>query len=210
MIPRQHFVNFKLDNVKMFVDRALSIEDDYVRIASGEEPIEIPLNEHDPFGQYESAVDILISYQDIVARAALNEINLIVEYELKMIATFIEHKRLGKKFHETWIKKRDIARKIIEKTFGIKLDSISGSSDVEIVRKAINAHKHDDGYLKKWEPDIWKHVMAQKKYKLDVEIISRYVDSAKDFLAEIPGERPDFGVDGTRRFKINNILGSKL
>ena len=119
MISRQWFVNHALNNVELFVNRALSVDDKYVRIASGDPEFFAELQkEFEGFesedtqledilsGEYERATDILLDYQEIVTRAALNEINSIVEYELKLLASFALSKRLDKSLAECWINDR--------------------------------------------------------------------------------------------------------
>lgn len=221
MLDTGWHVRYKLDNVKMFINRALSVDDKYIRIAANqplpgdyeEYETDQEISENDPdddpgFAEYEKAVDIVLSYQEIVARAALNEINLIVEYELKRIASFIKVKNSGKSWQEAWINSRKSACKLIENTTGIELKNLSGAGEVEKVRKIINSFKHDDGYSEEYEPYAGEHVEMQKQYKLDFDEIIKYADAAKSFLKAIPGERPKYAEDIPRRMKFNRDIGS--
>ena len=225
MIKRRWFVIDKLNNVHIFIERALSVHDDYVRIVDGdyEFPDEFTggANDKKPkeqdetynfgeedmlFAEYEKALYVLMEYNDIVARAALNEINSIIEYELKLIASVTLSKKTGKSLRESWQKNRTEAEAIIEDNYVIKLSELAGYKEVEKVRKIINAYKHDEGYSKdEYEPfgsiaDIYSEV--QKKYKLDIEDILEYVDLAKQFIQALPDTDLELGGDYVRRLKI--------
>lgn len=215
MLDSQWYVDYKLENVRMFVNRALSVDDKYIRIATEnaqagdftEYELEIgsqddDFDDYDPqFAEYERAVDIVLSYGEIVARAALNEINLIVEYELKVIASFIEIERTGKPWQEMWIGKREKACKVVESAHSIKLENLAGYNEVEEVRKIINAYKHDGGYSKEYEPWLRDYFSKRRQHKLDFDKIYQYIDAAKVFLRSIPGNRPKLGESDIRLIK---------
>jgi len=204
----------------MFINRALAVDDKYIRIATenaqagdfteyeienGNQDDEF--DDYDPqFAEYEHAVDIVLSYQEIVARAALNEINLIVEYELKVIASFIETKRSSKSWQEMWIDKREKACKVIEAAYNIKLDNLAGANEVDEVRKVINAYKHDDGYSKEYESLFGDYFRKRKQYKFDFDKINQYIDAAQVFLRSIPGQRPQTGEAELRLIKQSGNL----
>ncbi len=222
MFDTRWYAIYKLENVKMFINRALSVDDKYIRIASGEaqaedyevyeldnETDENDFDDDPGFAEYERAVDIVLFYQEIVARGALNEINLIVENELKIIASYSRHKRTGKPLDKCWIKERKVACKEIENSYNIKFKDLPGYLEVDKVREIINAYKHDEGYSGEYEPFAGKYAEVQKQYKLNTDEIIEYVDSAKKFLGAIPGERLRSGEDFPRRLKINTNFGSK-
>jgi len=204
----------------MFINRALAVDDKYIRIATENAQVgdfteyevengnqDGDFDDYDPqFAEYERAVDIVLSYQEIIARAALNEINLIVEYELKVIASFIETKRSGKSWQEMWIDKREKACKVIETAYNIKLDNLAGANEVDEVRKVINAYKHDDGYSKEYESLFGDYFRKRKQYKFDFDKINQYIDSAKIFLRSIPGQRPTIGEADLRLIKQSDNL----
>ena len=222
MISRQWFVNHALESVKIFVNRALSVDDEYVHIANGDPEFFSELQkEHEGFesegfesegveledilfGEYERAVDTLLDYQEIVVRAALNEINAIVEYEIKLTSSFALSERLSKSLAECWINERGKACKTIKDIYGIEVESLPGYLEVEHVRKVINAYKHDEGYSKEdYEPFFVGYM--QKKYELDPDEIPKYVDAAKKFLSSLPGEEPSLGSDAIKRFRHNRF-----
>jgi len=220
MLDPQWYANYKLENVRMFINRALAVDDKYIRIATENAQVgdfteyevengnqDGDFDDYDPqFAEYERAVDIVLSYQEIIARAALNEINLIVEYELKVIASFIETKRSGKSWQEMWIDKREKACKVIETAYNIKLDNLAGANEVDEVRKVINAYKHDDGYSKEYESLFGDYFRKRKQYKFDFDKINQYIDSAKIFLRSIPGQRPTIGEADLRLIKQSDNL----
>jgi hypothetical protein len=220
MISRQWFVHHSLENVRIFVNRALSVDDEYVRIANGDPEFFSELQkgfedfesedrelEDIMFGEYERAVDTLLDYQEIVVRAALNEINAIVEYELKLISSLALSKHSSISLADCWIGERGKACKTIKDIYDIEVESLPGYLVVEYVRKMINAYKHDEGYIKEdYEPFFVGYM--QKKYKLDPDEISKYVDAAKSFISALPGEKTNLGDDAIKRFR-HNKFGSK-
>jgi len=229
MISRQWFVNHALDNVELFVNRALSVDDKYVRIANRDpeffaelqkdfesfKPEDLEGYESEVieledilFGEYERAVDALLDYQEVVVRAALNEINSIIEYELKLLASFALSEQSGKPLAKCWINDRKKACKEINKIYGVEIENFFGYSQVERVRKIINAYKHDDGYSNEDYEPFFVSYFKQKKYELNPNEISEYVDAAKKFLTALPGKKPSLGIDTAKRIKKNNF-GSK-
>ena len=215
MLDSQWYVDYKLENVRMFINRALAVDDKFIRIATDNAQVgdfteyeienenqDDDIDDYDPqYAEYEHAVDIVLSYGEIVARAALNEINLIVEYELKVIASFIETERTGKSWQEMWIDKREKACKVIETAYSIKLENLAGANEVDEVRKIINAYKHDDGYSKEYESWFGDYFRKQKQYKFDFDKINQYIHAAKVFLRAIPGKRPKIGEPELRLIK---------
>ena len=223
MISRQWFVNHALNNIELFVNRALAVDDDYVRIANGDpeffaelqkefESIESEDVELEDilFGEYERATDALLDYQDIVVRAALNEINSIIEYELKVHSSFALSKQSGKSLAECWVKDREKACKTVKEIYGIEIDGLPGYFEIEEVRKMINAYKHDDGYSKEDYEPFFMNYVKQKKYQLNPNKISDYVNAAKKFLSALPGETINLGSDVIKRLKIDNSGSESL
>ncbi len=202
MIYRRSFVIGKLDNARMFVERAFNVHDDYVRIAKGD--YEFPEGMQGEM-LYENALDTLMAYQDIVLRAAFNEINAIVEYELKLIASTTLSQETGKSLQESWYRDRKKAVRKIECSYDIKLSELSGYQDVELVRKTINAYKHDKGYSENEYELLVNHdsihAEIQKKYELDIDI-ENCIESAKAFIRALPNLNLQLGDDEGRRVKI--------
>ena len=69
----------------------------------------------------------------------------------------------------------------------------------------INAYKHDDGYSKEDYEPFFVNYVKQKKYQLNPDKISNYVDAAKKFLGALPGEKLGLGSDVIKRLKKNNF-----
>jgi hypothetical protein len=67
----------RLNSIKMFLDRAFLVNDDYVKIIDKSYSEE----EWEAFGEeeYERSWDLLLDYQDIVFRAVVWEINALIE-----------------------------------------------------------------------------------------------------------------------------------
>ena len=220
---RRWFVNSKLDGVELFIKRALAVEDKYTQIVNGEyefpddsnDQSSIANNDIDDFDaldaedimflEYDHANDVLRFYEEIVFRAALNEINSIVEYELRNIASIAKAEESKEPLSKSWVNARDIGVviKIIETAHKIKLTNLPGYVNVEKVRKIINAYKHDDGYSKEYEPFAGNWADMQIKYELKFENIIDYVHSAKEFLLALPNVGAKVGEDVTRRLRIN-------
>lgn len=218
---RRWSVNSKLDGVELFVKRALAVEDKYTQIVNGEyefhgdpnDPSSIENNDIDDidaldaedvaFLEYDEANDILRFYEEIVLRVALNEINSIVEYELKSIASTAKSKQLGKPVGDCWINNRGEARNLIEEVYKIQFETLSGFANVDWVREIINAYKHDDGYSKEYEPFVGHWIEKQKKYELNFDDILDYVHNAKEFLLALPDVGSTVVEDMARRTKIN-------
>jgi DNA-directed RNA polymerase subunit H (RpoH/RPB5) len=194
VMPIKHFA-VQLGVIRMFLDRALSVYGEYVRVLDKEYTEE----EWDEYGEaeYDEATDILLFYQEIVTRAALYELNALVEHELRCMAESIERKHSGEVEQENKRLNRGEARRIIEKEYGIKLQDLPRSQDVDEIRKIVNAYKHEDGYGSEYDgSDLI--VEVQKRYELDPDEIPKYVDSVGEFLNALPGELSNLGHPGPK------------
>ena len=177
--------------IKMFLERALKVDDEYIRMLDKEYTEE----EWDEFGEaeHDHAVDILLDYQAIVTRAVLGELNALVEYELKWVARTIQRQHHGLS-HRTEKKiTREKARKIIEDEHSIELKYLPGFDKVEEIRKVVNAYKHDDGYSGEYEPFLVMFI--EKKYELDLDMIDECMQAVDEFLSALPGSKLNLGED---------------
>ena len=149
----------RLEGIRIFLTRTLSVDDEYVRVFY-KEYTEEDWDEHGEV-EYDRATDVLLDYQEIVTRAALGELNALVEYELKWIAESVQRRRK----EEPRQLSRGGARRIIEDEYGINLKDLPGFSEVDQVREIVNAYKHDDGYS--GEYDSIGIGYMEKRYQLD-------------------------------------------
>lgn len=182
---------FRLASIRIFLDRAFKVDDEYLR-AFGKEYTD---KEWDAVGEvkHDYAVDVLLAYQDIVTRAALGELNSLVEYELKWIARSVLEKRESVPMSESSRISRGRARRLIESEYGISLNELPGFSEVDEVRKIVNAFKHDDGYSGEYVPFFLG--FKEKKFKLDPDQAMKYLEAVREFLVALPGELSDLGDD---------------
>jgi len=175
----------------MFLERAFKVNDEYIHVLDKEYTQE----EWDDFGEaeHDRAFDALLAYQEIVTRAALWELNALVEYELKWAAKSIRRKQQGTSLEVEKKLTRESACKIIESEFGIELEHLPGFNEVDEIRKISNAYKHDDGYSGKYEPFFIGSI--EKKYELDPDAAKRYLSAVSEFLRALPGSRLNLGED---------------
>jgi hypothetical protein len=170
---------YKLEVIEAFLRRALSVEDEYTHAL-----------DHDPAGEpsaddWECAGDILIGYYQIVVRAALNELNALVELELSLLAR--QHMgEIGKsKSRLTW----PAIRRIVEREYDIDLDALPHAADVKRLHVLVNAYKHDDGF----------GVHTLRRYELEWDDAVSLLASVRGFLSALPGRRetmPEHRVKG--------------
>lgn len=177
-----------LESISVFLHRALSVRDGHVEALEREYSEE----EWDDFGEVDTdrATNVMISYQEIVTRAAISELNAIVEYELKWRAKAIlqkSEKKVPKRLS------RGVARTIIESELGIDISSLSGFTEVDEIRKISNAYKHDAGYSGEYEPRY--HGFIEIRYPLDPELVKGYLQGAREFILGLPGRGPYLGED---------------
>ncbi|XGV87095.1 MAG: hypothetical protein ACAF42_16495 [Limnothrix sp. BL-A-16] len=189
----RHF-SARLSAISMFIDRAFKVDDAKInsvnRAYTPEEWQRFGAAEHD------RATSLLLDYEGIVLRAALSELNSVVEYELKWVVRSIYQKKYGS--HRDYRRKlshKTIAEiyRIIEREFQVKIETLPGFQDVEAMRKVVNAYKHDDGYSGQYQPFLT--ISIEKKYELDIQMVRDYLQAVEVFLQALPGERLQLGQD---------------
>jgi hypothetical protein len=180
-------MHLKLQIIEMFLNRAISVEDEYTQVfrrgyTNGDWHKEL---------EGERAGDILLGYQDIVIRAALGELNALVELELKHLAWTILEKK-GESPKKKQKLGRGTARRVIEEHYGIRFDDLPGFAEVDHVRKVINAYKHGDGLNN-------EYTFLPERYELEWEGALHSVEAVREFLWTLPGDRATLG-DSMVRF----------
>ena len=140
----------------------------------------------------------MLFYQEIVCRAALGELNSLVEYELKLAAQNIR-KRSGAN------KKANIGNR--EKAVknnrgdGLELEKLPGYSVVEDIRKTINSYKHEDGYSGKYKNFAGHYVKLEERHELQPESVLNFIDLVDEFILALYKYYPD--IEEEPRIKIN-------
>ncbi len=116
--------------------------------------------------------------ESLAMRAALNEINSLVEWELSSLGVvpFSKEPLKKNKLRLVWDLKRDDLHRLIESHYSIKLDELPGSKEVEELRKTINAFKHRKGYKDPRKENVLG------RYELDREFVANCLVGARKFL----------------------------
>lgn len=124
--------------------------------------------------------------EKIAMKAALNEINSIVEWELFSIALepFMDAQANKKPYglRLVWDLDRRELTELIENYYCITLDSLPGYLEVEEVRKAINAFKHRKGFKDPRRNRDTNGNSIFGQFELDRATIANYLDGARRFL----------------------------
>ncbi|MBE9160517.1 hypothetical protein IQ265_27390 [Nodosilinea sp. LEGE 06152] len=156
--------------------------------------------------EHARALDVLLSYQRIASYAVFNELNVLIEFELKFTANrILDQKGASKKGYS---RSKELTRaravKTIEDEYGISLYSLPCAIDAEDIRDIVNAYKHDDCYGKTYELKLpWGDI--QKRHELDIEEIKAYIKAVGKFLFSLPGERADLGENYVRIKKTHYV-----
>jgi len=174
-------IDIEFDEVKSFLKRVYrSVDFEYENLISRSQAGEFkdPDEEANAFFTPRTA-------ENLAMRAALNEINSLVEWELSALgAGPFSKAQLTKKnkLRFAWDLKREDLQKLIESHYGIKLDDLPGSKEVEKLRRTINSFKHRKGFKdpRKDRDADDKNIFGQ--YELDRATVSNYLDGARKFL----------------------------
>ena len=172
--------NHKLESIRVFLSRAISVDDEYVRAFNRGYT-----GDWSEDAETDHAGDILLSYQDIVIRATINELNSLVEHELKLLAkSILEQQRVQIPDRMS----RGDASQVIERDSGVSLGDLPRFAEVDELRRVINAYKHDDGYSGQYRQFLG-NFDVEEKYELDWDRVMEYVEATRDFLLALPGNR---------------------
>jgi uncharacterized protein YeeX (DUF496 family) len=196
-MKRLGIIRWKLDFVKIFVNRSLSVSDEYTQAA--EKDYSEEEWDEDGEAEYENATDVLLFCQEIVCRAALGELNSLVEYELKLAAQNILIKR-NVADKKAKIGNRKKAVKIILDD-GLELEKLPGYSVVDEIRQIINSYKHDDGYSGRYRDFAGPYVGLEERYELQPKSVLSFIDSVDEFILALYEHYPD--IEEEPRIKFN-------
>lgn len=181
---------WKLESIELFLTRALKVYDEYARILNGENVSGWDFNYDDAVDaailEQEHAVSVIRSYQDIVLRAALGELNALVELELTNLARSIRKEQAEPGSRRSM--DRSTARRLIEEHYQISLNDLAKSTEVDELRQVVNAFKHRDGLTGEYK-ELPGGIELEQKHELDLEQAFHYLAAVTDFLLSLPGQR---------------------
>ncbi len=182
---------YKMLCIEVFLSRAFNVQDKYTLALRSPETEEEFEQYPETLAEIERAIDILLGYQDIVFRAVYSELNTLIELELKNLARPILEAR-GEKSH---MLDRGRARTVIETEYGIKFEDLPGFDGADVVRRVMNAYKHDDGYTDTYEETLPGGGLLfgyrQIRYKLDWDKAYESIQEVRKFMQALPGERQE-------------------
>jgi hypothetical protein len=167
-------IDIELNEVKSFLERVYrSVDSEYGDLISRAQAGEF--KDHD---EEANAFFSPRTSEGLAMRAALIEINTLVEWEVFGLAAVPFSKQPSKKnkLRLVWDLKRDDLHKLIEDHFSIKLDRLPGSKEVDEIRKTINAFKHRKGYKDPRKESI------VGRYELDRKFVENCLVGAGEFL----------------------------
>jgi len=167
-------LDIELNEVKSFLDRVYqSVDGEYQNLVSRAQAGEFK----DP-DEEDNAFFSPRASESLAMRAALNEINSLVEWKLSSLgaAPFSKEQLKKNKLRLVWDLKRDDLHRLIESYYSIKLDELPGSKEVEELRKTINAFKHRKGYKDPRKENILG------RYELNREFVANCLVGARKFL----------------------------
>jgi len=177
-------IDIELNEVKSFLERAYrSVDSEYGNLISRAQAGEfkVPDEEANAFFSPQTS-------ERLAMRAALNEINSLVEWELFNLGVVPFSKEPSKKnkLRLVWDLKRDDLRRLIERHYSIKLDELPGSKEVDDVRNTINAFKHRKGYKDPRKENVLG------RYELDREFIANCLAGTRKYLRALHAHcKPD-------------------
>lgn len=190
MPVRNMWFEYKIESIRVFFERAFNVDDAYISNLNKDYS-----GDWSEDAEIDHALDMLLMYQDIVVRAGLNELNMLVELELKRLAQPLYDAQPKRRKRD-----RGVYRELIEEHYGLHFADLPGFQEVDTIRKMINAYKHDDGFSGDMTPIHHGLVHMEARYELDVDQIIGFVDAVREFLLALPGDRQAFPEN---RFKIH-------
>ncbi len=187
----------KIESIELFLTRAFRVNDEYARAFRGD------YDDSNDHIHPDKAFDAMKGYQDIVFKAIFNELNALIELELKMLAKSVSN--------QEHIPSRESACRIIESHYKIQLKDLSAFRGIDEIRQIANAYKHDDGFGKPSEefPGRYEETIAgagsllgyrENRFPLDWENAYQAIQATKEFMQALPGERQRFP-ESRRTFK---------
>jgi hypothetical protein len=188
------WLNYKLECLEAFLQRAFEVNDKYTKTVTPPES-DAELGQYaKTLGELDHAFAILLGYQDIVFRAVHLELNALVELELKYLARSV----MSTRGEEPPRLNRGNARTIIEREYGIRFEDLPRFDEVDEILDIANAYKHDDGFRGTYEEiaagDGSVFAYRETRYKLTRDKAYQSIQAVKEFMSVLPGDRQPYPI----------------
>lgn len=179
-MSRSFFLNMELEYIRSFLERVdRSVEHDCLEIARRAEAGEFT-DEDDENNAY---FDPTMS-EEIAVRAALGELNALVEQALQHVAAKPlareQVRKKPKRNKMAWDLKRDDLHLVIGNYYQISIDDLPGSTVIDEIRRTVNAYKHRGGF-KDPRRDT-DSAFFPEKFQLERERVFHQIESVHSFL----------------------------
>lgn len=177
-------IDIELNEVKSFLERVYrSVDSEYGNLISRAQAGEFKAPDEEANAFFSPRTS-----ERLAMRAALNEINSLVEWELFSlgVAPFSKEPSKKNKLRLVWDLKRDDLRRLIESHYSIKLVELPGSKEVDDVRNTINAFKHRKGYKDPRKENVLG------RYELGRAFVANCLVGARNYLRALHAHcKPD-------------------
>lgn len=175
-------LRIELDAIRSFLKRVINAADaEYSRIGAMSDAGEFTHCDDEA-----NAYFAPMMWEDIAVRAALGELNSLVEWELGLIANGLQSgkKENFRKNRSTSVSDLKIGQIIerIEIHYGIRIEEMSSYGDVKDLRNKVNAFKHRKGFKHPYKD---KYKAFPEKVNTSREETYAAIDSVKRFLRDV-------------------------
>ena len=190
-MSRYVILDIELNAIKAFLDRVItSVDEEISHVFQMRED-----GEFTDFDELDNALFIPLESEAIAIRATLYELNALVEWELQHLA--IEPYKYASRYAgkpkfigdapPNRLKlvsdlSRGEIRQLIENHYKVDFDELPGSSEVDRVRRAVNAFKHRKGF-KDFRRDCWSHF--PERFELNRDEAYRAIEATRKFLGAL-------------------------
>jgi hypothetical protein len=181
-------LGIRLGALKTFLDRVTtSVDEELSHLFQVQED-----GDFADLSELDDALFIPMESEAIAIRATLYELNALIEWELQALAVepythALKYAEVPKFMGDAPLKKirfasdlpRGEMRQLIESYYTVDFDELPGSSEVDQIRRAVNAFKHRGGF-KDLRRDSWS--CFPEGFKLDRDEAYRAIDATSKFL----------------------------
>ena len=181
-------LDIELNSIKSFLKIVLNAADtEYQRIHEKSEA-----GGYDHLEDESNDLYFPMMSEEIALRAALGELNVLVEWELQNLASraFFERDKVSKSRKAKTVNDLKINEVInlIEKYYRIKVNKMESYLDVMGIRKKVNSFKHRKGFK-----DPWRNggTVITDKFKVDRHETFQRIDSVRNFLKDLWSKTKD-------------------
>jgi hypothetical protein len=184
-------VNIELDSIRDFLKRVSeSVDAKYSDIMHRAEAGEFANDDEEMNALFSPMMS-----EEIAVRATLAELNALVESELHNLAVQPLAEKQAKDKPKRPKLAYDLERidlhRLIEEYYGISINTLPYSKEVDEIRRIVNAYKHRRGFKDPRKDFEWSKCLDKKslnlplvieKFELDRERALRFIDAAQDFI----------------------------